>query len=179
MKNFPVLAFYASFRTLVAVSCMSAAVVLQGDDKAPIDNKKVEKQSETALDKKAAIFPEEILSFKRTQEQAERVFDTGYVIFSTPYVKLKSATKYIFNLNGKSEDNGIVLVIVNVSGQSDGKGFKKDIQMAYSNMSSGYANGMLETPATDSGELSARIYFYRAKQQGVLKLISFSLEAKE
>jgi len=127
------------------------------------------------------LFSEEVLCFKHSDTVEASVFDQGYLVFSTPAVKVKAGSVYQLTITGYVKDDAILNVIGEFSGTIDGKVQKITVgrynPLRKETMT---AELTMPTPLFDpDSKIKAVIRFYRHQQKGSLVLQNFDFKSDE
>lgn len=127
------------------------------------------------------LLSEKTQRFNRTDDASVSIFDSKYLVFSTPALKVKADTVYTLEIAGHVSDDAILNVIAEFTGTVDGKVEKVSV---------GNFNKLKQTPETVSlkvptptfdvgSEIKAVVRFYRHKQIGKLHLQHVNLVSDE
>jgi hypothetical protein len=127
---------------------------------------------------KTALFDAKTSRFSRKKgDGSPSVFKSGYCVYRTGRVAVRSGAKFALTLTGSAEKGGNSLVVALLTGKTKGEPASKTISLLanlFSEKREKTLSAKFAVPEFDGGKATLQLLFYRFKDRGVVKYRRFS-----
>lgn len=122
------------------------------------------------------MISEKTAHFDRDDADTERVFEDGYLVFSSPAFRVKAGREYVFTITGFVANNGILNSFVEFTGKRNGKPHTESVRY-FNPLGKELSTARLNVQVPDfdaNSEIKAPVRFFRHERTGQLHLREFN-----